>query len=140
MLGNFACFFCRLLFLKITFQEYNQTVRITIMAGVLLVSRQRLLVGLYCFRLVHPSVRPLSWSLPNFIYGWLPSIANFRSSLNTGQVCLTNDNQDGRQNARRLSVSAVVVTLNWISSKYHISTCFHQTLIQVRLRVLSDEQ
>ena len=42
---------------------------------------------------------------------------------------LTNDNQDGRQNGRRLSVyihrgHSYLVTFNWISSKFHM-VCFH---------------
>ena len=46
--------------------------------------------------------------LPNFIYELLPS--TFRSRLEYG-FCPTSDYQDGRQNGRRLSMSAVVVTL-----------------------------
>ena len=77
--------------------------------------RQRMLVKLYCFRLVRLSVRPsvrlsvvtltqsfLIGFLPNFIYGLLPSTS--RSSSNTGFV---------RHPIRKihLSISAVVVTL-----------------------------
>ena len=68
-----------------------------------------------------PSVRPsvylsvviltqllLIGFLPNFINGLLSPTS--RSSLKTG-FCPTADSQDGRQNGRHLSTSAVVVTL-----------------------------
>ena len=45
--------------------------------------------------------------LPNIIYGLLPHLSlKFEYGF-----CSTSDNQDGRLNSRRLSISAVVVTL-----------------------------
>ena len=57
--------------------------------------------------------------------------------------CPTNDNQDGRQNGPRLSVSAVVVTLShFLPDCFQISYIdyFYQTLTQVRIWALFDNQ
>ena len=60
--------------------------------------------------------------LPNIIYGLLPSTL---IQIQTWIFFLTNDNQDGRQNGRHLSVCihrghSYLVIFDWISSKFHI--------------------
>ena len=76
--------------------------------------RQRMLVELYCFRLVRMSVQGHSNSV-NFkwisfeFHIWIASI-NLSFKFKYG-FCLTSDNQDGRQNGSHLSKSSVVVTL-----------------------------
>ena len=84
----------------------------------LLGPRQRMLVELYCFRLVHQSVclsvRGHSNSVifyrisPKF-HIWIASI-NLSFKFEYG-FCPTSNNQDGRQNGRHLSISAFVVIL-----------------------------
>ena len=49
--------------------------------------------------------------LPNFIYGLLSGNLSFKFEYG---FCPTSDNQDGRQNRRHLSISAVMVTLTQI--------------------------
>ena len=74
---------------------------------------------------VCPSVRGHSYSVIfNRIYSkfhiWIAFInLSFKFKYS---FCPTPDNQDGQQNGRHLSISAVVVTLtfNQISSKFHI--------------------
>ena len=76
--------------------------------------RQQMLAELYCFRLVHPSVRGHSNSvifnrISSKFHIWIASI-NLSVKFEHG-FCPTSDNKDGRQNGRHLSISAVVVTL-----------------------------
>ena len=81
-----------------------------------------MLAELYCFRLVRPSVclsvRPSVRGHSNSVifnqisskfHRWVAFI-NLSYKFEYG-FCLTFDNQDGRQNDRHLSISAVVVTL-----------------------------
>ena len=77
-----------------------------------------MLVELYCFRLVRlsvcPSVRGHSNSvifngISSKFHIWIAS-TNLSFEFEY-EFCPTSDNQDGRQNGRHLSISAVVVTL-----------------------------
>ena len=69
---------------------------------------------LYCFRLVRPSVRGHSNSdifnrISSKFHLWITSTnLSFKFEY---RFCPTSDYQDGRQNGRHLSISAVVVTL-----------------------------
>ena len=60
------------------------------------------------------------------------------------RFCLTSDNQDGRQNGRHLSISAVLVTLTqsfligFLPNSY--MNCFHHPFVQVQIWVLSNIQ
>ena len=79
--------------------------------------------------------------LPTFMYELLPS--TYLSLSNMGFVWHLITKNNGRQNGRRLSMSTVVVTLShFVSDIFQISymDCFHQTLIQVWLWVLSEER
>ena len=73
-----------------------------------------MLAELYCFRLVRLSVRGHSNSvifnlISSKFHTWIASTSlSFKFE---NRFCPTSDNQDGRQNGRHLSISAVVVTL-----------------------------
>ena len=73
-----------------------------------------MLVELYCFRLVRLSVCGYSNlvifnQISSKFHIWIASInLSFRFEY---RFCLTSNNQDGRQNGRHISLSAVVVTL-----------------------------
>ena len=88
---------------------------------------QQILTELYCFRLVHTSVRGHSKSvilnpISSKFHIWIASIKlSFKFEY---WFCLMNDNEDGLQNGSRLCVRCLghsySVIFNQISSKIHI--------------------
>ena len=97
------------------------------------------LVELYCFRLVRPSIRPSAVVVTLVIFNRISlkfhiRIASIKLLLSFEYgFCPTNDNQDGRQNGRHLSVCILWSLLFHLIGFFQISyvDCFYQTLAQI---------